>query len=878
MKKICLGMLAHVDSGKTTLCEEMLYENGAIRKKGRVDHGDAFLDNDSIEKRRGITIFSKIARLTSFDTEFIVLDTPGHTDFSSEMERTLSVLDAAVLIIGANDGITAHTKTLFKLLSRSSVPAFIFVNKMDLSFRKKDELMEIIKSELTGRAVSFDGDDYEEISEDAALFDEELTGLLIDGAPVEAVMKRVRKDIGERVIFPVYFGSALKGEGVEKLIRGIAESFDDKYAGKEKDAPSGRVFKVTHDSGTRLAFLKIEKGELRPKISIGVNGESGPVKINEIRSYSGDSYEQLDKAFPGDIVAVTGTELSAGDTFGDADRGKEETLEPFMTYFIRPAIPKDEMALLECLAELSQEDPKLSFEPGRGGALIRIMGAVQIEVLKEIIRSRYGIDAELSESRIIYKETLTGEVEGVGHFEPLRHYAEVHLIMRPGERGSGITVRSSLSKDDLANNWQNLIMHHVVERKIRSVLTGAELTDVEIELAGGLSHKKHTEGGDFREATWRAIRQGLMQAREQGLVRILEPWMSFEVETARDKAGRVMTDIKNMGGSFGEPEEAGEGGDTESPPVIIRGRAPASEINGYQEILRGFSQDSGRLSMVLSGYDLCHDEDKVIENYPYDPLRDTLYPADSVFCSKGSSDIVPWNEVFSHMHMESVLKRREHPLDSDETIYDEKLAEKRKREYRERIASDKELMAIFERTYGPVKKRARPDREVKERPEAKEPKKRKIKDLTLESDLKTYIFIDGYNLIHAWPELKELSEVDYGSARDRLIDIVCNYAGFTGYETSLVFDAYKVDAGSGSKQLIHGINVIYTVEHETADHYIEKATHDLMAGGKGTKSRVLVVSSDALVQQLSLGHGALRISSREFIGEISRVEEMIRNT
>jgi len=877
-------MLAHVDSGKTTLCEEMLYISGMIRKKGRVDHGDAYLDQDAIERRRGITIFSKQAALSYGGMEATLLDTPGHADFSAEMERTLSVLDLAVLIIGSNDGIAAHTVVLWKLLKKNGIPVFLFVNKMDLAVKKREEILQNIQKQLSERCVPASPDPTEEELDALSLYDDRLAELILSGAGKEEIREEIADAVSRRLVCPVFFGSALRGEGVEDLLRGIGAYTKDLYRGRDAEGrvPSGRIFKVAHDGKDALAYLKLEQGVLRPKDRVllvkrgGPEEEKAEEKINEIRAYSGEKYVQKAEAGAGEVVAVTGlADAAPGDALGESAPAGGEVLEPFMTFSAVPEDPGRIRDLVEALKELSAEDPKLGLELSRGGkdVRIRLMGSVQTEVLTEILDKRYGIRCRFTESRIIYKETITGEVEGVGHFEPLRHYAEVHVVLSPNERGTGITVSNAVPPDLLDQNWQNLILHHITERNTRGVLTGAMLTDVNIELVSGRASKKHTEGGDFREATYRAIRQGLMAARAKGLVRLLEPWLDIDITAETNDIGRVMTDLTAMGGKLNDPVTLDEG------KTRITGRAPVSEVAGYADVVRGYSHGSASYASQLSGYEFCHNEKEVIEETGYEPESDLRFTPDSVFCEKGSSIIVPWNEVYDHMH----LSLREDRKDaqgggSDEALANAALIEQRKRAYREKLATDKELQAIFERTYGPVRTRLRQDvPRVNGRPadEQKPGTPKRCKAKTKEGRPKeTVLFIDGYNLIHAWPYLKELSETDFGAARDQLIDTVSNYAAFMGYNTTLVFDAYKVTEGTGSKVRVHGVDVVYTREHETADAYIEKATHEVMKRKSGAEIRV--VTSDALVQQLSLGHGALRISSREFVDEVGRVDELIR--
>lgn len=903
MKRVTIGMLAPVDSGKTTLTEAILYKTGTIRTFGRVDHGDAYLDTDTIEKERGITIFSKQALCEWDGVEAAILDTPGHVDFAAEMERTLSVLDYAVLIISAGDGVRPHTKTLWNLLKKHDIPVFIFVNKMDLSVHKMDEIQEILREKLSEKCVCFSRDGSKKSEEifhdDISLVSEKACEAILSGAgsKLGAV---ISEEIKDREIFPVYYGSALKSEGVEQLLSGLSEYMISYPVINRMDAaePSGRVFKVAYDGSDRVTYIKVTSGVLTPRSVIRLNHRSGgstDEKIQEIRSYSGDKYRQEDAAEPGQIACITGLKDAVpGDSVGREEPAEEEVLQPYMTYNVIPADPSRTHDLLEAVKILADEDPKLSasWEPsrpsGEGRIVVRIMGAVQLEVLSRVLRDRFGLDAEFGENRIIYKETIKRQVEGVGHFEPLRHYAEVHLIITPLERGSGITLRSECPLEMLEINWQNLVLSHLMERELKGILTGAALTDVDICLAAGRASIKHTEGGDFREATFRALRQGLMQARETGDAVLLEPWLDFTIEAPQQDVGLIMTDIQNLGGEF----TAGSQTADESGSAVLTGRAPAAGLQNYQARLAGLAHGRATFTAAMSGYDAARDPGAVIAASRYDPDRDTEDPADSVFCSHGSGDIVKWDEVFSHMHIGSVLEARKKRADSmssaasDEMLANDALIEEQKRRYRKALATDKELQAIFERTYGPVKHFRRSGRETDDLFEAEESRPKTVKAEKSFRPLDkrgviTHLFVDGYNLIHAWPELKDLSDVDFGSARDRLTDIICNYAGFTGYDVTLVFDAYKVTEGIGEKMNIHGVSVVYTREHETADAYIERETLNIMkrlkAKKSGAEERIIVVTSDNLEQIVSMGHGALRISSREFIEETERVSEMIRS-
>ena len=852
MKKLTIGILAHVDSGKTTLSEAMLYTAGEIRRLGRVDHGDSFLDGNPLERNRGITIFSKQAMLEWEDTAVTLLDTPGHVDFSAEMERTLSVLDCAILVISASDGVQSHTETLWKLLERYDIPTFVFVNKMDLAIRKKEEIAEHLREKLAPGCVDFSLKG-EALEDGLSLASESLTEALLETGTLTE--DAVRRAILSREVFPCYFGSALKNEGVEEFLNGLAGFTTEAEYGTEFAA---RVFKIARDdNGERLTFLKVTGGSLHVKETIGEE------KVDQIRIYSGARYQNRDEAEAGTVCAVTGLAgTMPGQGLGAESGGREEILEPFLTYGVVLPEGVDEHRALKDFRELSEEDPKLhvKWEPAASQITIQMMGQVQLEILTSMVEERFGYHVTFDEGRIVYKETMAegaDPVEGVGHFEPLRHYAEVHLILEPSDRGSGMTFTTTCDEDELDRNWQRLILTHLMEKEHRGTLTGAPITDMKITLAAGKAHKKHTEGGDFRQATYRAVRNGLMKAD----MVLLEPWFSYTIELPTENLGRAMNDIQRMHGTFEDPLTEGE-------MTTLTGRAPASEIRDYGRELAGYTKGRGRISCMLAGYDLCHNGDEVTERMGYDPLRDVENTPDSVFCSHGSGDVIPWDQVEEYMHLPSVLKEK---VD----LSDQKSVERRAREYGRSLASDKELMAIFERTYGPVKRhdltapgRARraPAKEDYFRPTPKATQKKSKAD----PNRKDFILVDGYNLIYAWEELNDLAKTDFGAARDRLIDILCNYRGFTRAELIVVFDAYKVKGGVGSEEKIRNINVVYTKEAETADMYIERVTHEI-----ARKHNVRVITSDGAEQLIILGHGALRTSSREFIGEIRQVEDAI---
>ncbi len=1001
MEKVTLGMLAAVDSGKTTLTEAILYTTGKIRRAGRVDHGDSHLDTNAIERERGITIFSKQAEFEYGGMKATILDTPGHVDFAAEMERTLSVIDYAVLIIGANDGIKAHTATLWKLLARHRTPVFVFVNKTDLveggdeapGPELREKLIKELSKGLGAELTDFTDTESDEFLDEVSMASDKVAELVLsdedERGKREAVDLEIIRLIRSRELFPAYFGSALRFSGVEALIEGIRR-YTAAFSGDGRGEPSGRIFKVAYDGKDRLTFMKITAGKLKPRQTVRItpragsgaagagsvsgagfgaagagsvsgagsgaagagrssatysgndgNDSSYTEKVNEIRVYSGDKYTVAEAAEPGDVVALTGISGAVpGDAVGDEQPSGGEVLQPYMTYNAYAEHEEETHALLEALSMLAAEDPKLETEwlSRSGQIIVRIMGAVQLEVLTRVIRDRFGVSCYFGEEKIIYKETVKGTYEGVGHFEPLRHYAEAHVVISPAERGSGITIRSECPLELLDINWQNLVMSVLTRHHLRGPLTGSSLTDVDICLVAGRASKKHTEGGDFREAALRAVRQGLMQALSEGNMVLLEPWLDFRAETEVKEIGAIMTDIDNMGGTV-EPPEMDAAGQT----AVLTGRAPAAGLRGYGAKLAGSAHGRTQFSCAMGGYDVCKDQKSVIEDFGYDPERDVRDPADSVFCSHGSGDIIKWDQVFSYMHIPSVLEaRRKHQSiipggQSDEMLEAEAHIQEQRRRREKKTATDKELMAIFEQTYGPIRQYRRRKEEMYggddtdydqdsyqysdlehgsdeyTGPGAAEGR-RQAKIRTADPAV-THLFVDGYNLIHAWPELKELADIDFGSARDELTDIICNYSGFMGYDTVLVYDAYKVTEGVGSRLRINGITVVYTREHETADAFIERETLSLMkhikagksagspvnsagaAGGKnegaggsrsgrkerrsgksaGPSDRIVVVTSDNLEQIVSMGHGALRISSREFINEIARVNEQLRS-
>lgn len=854
MRHIIAGILAHVDSGKTTLSEALLYRSGELRKLGRVDHGDAFLDSNALERERGITIFSKQARLHCGDMEVTLLDTPGHVDFSAEMERTLQVLDMAILVISGTDGVQSHTKTLWRLLRRYNVPAFIFVNKMDLAGADKSKLLAELKKQLDDGCMDFGGDFDDAFYDGIAMCDEAVMEQVLENGTADA--SAIRGAIKTRHIFPCWFGSALRLEGVDEFLEGVAEYAPVRKYGAEFGA---KVYKISQDEqGTRLTHLKITGGTLGVKTllnGVAVDGSEWSEKINQIRLYSGSKYQMTDKAPAGTVCVVTGlTKTRPGDGIGAEENSITPELEPLFSYNIRLAPGTDLHAALINLRKLEEEDPVLHIDWNEQLQEIhlQLMGEVQLEILQKLLKERFGLEAEFDGGGIAYKETISAPMEGVGHYEPLRHYAEVHLLLEPGERGSGLRFATDVSEDELDRNWQRLILTHLLEKPHIGVLTGSPITDMKITLIAGRAHIKHTEGGDFRQATYRAVRHGLKCAESV----LLEPWYDFRIELPSAMIGRAMTDVQQMNGNFEPPETDGEFS-------ILTGSAPVAALRGYQSELTSYSRGEGKLFCTLRGYEPCLDAEKVIEEIGYDSDADLENTADSVFCSHGAGVVVKWDKVRDHMHIDTGWgKVRISETEPEEIDYKARGAE-----YGAIIAADKELMAIFERTYGPVKRDPRKTFKT-----AKEPVRTangyRAKPLPEGPE---YLLVDGYNIIFAWDELKEIAQESLDSARTQLINILCNYQGFRRCELILVFDAYKVKGNPGSVEKVHNINVVYTKEAETADMYIERVTNEI-----GKKHRVRVATSDGLEQLIIIGHGALRVSAAEFKDEVKRSEEAIR--
>ncbi len=873
-KKLTIGILAHVDAGKTTLSEAILYRTGEIRKAGRVDHGDAFLDDNAVERNRGITVFSKQARFSISGAEVTLIDTPGHVDFASEMERALSVMDYALLVVSGSEGVQAHTKTLCRMLRSKGIPVFVFINKMDIAVRSREDVIADMNSELGIDAVDFSraSDRGDAFIDDVTLYSPSLAEAVLETGDISDL------DIAEAVrageIVPCLFGSALKMEGIDELLEALGRYTVEPQYGTEFGA---RIYKVADaEDGERLSFIKITGGELRIRDRVMINsasGETNETKVNQIRLYSGSRCVMADSAAAGTVCAVTGLgRVLPGDALGAEEPLAPAEIKPFMVYSVSGPEGIDSHRIMDDLRILTDEDPALSaaWSPDGSGIEVRLMGQVQLEVLQTVIRERFGYEVSFSSGSVLYLETINDTYEGVGHFEPLRHYAEVHLIIEPGARGSGIVITSIVPEDELAVNWQRLILTHLGEKEHRGVLTGAPLTDVKISLAAGRAHDKHTVGGDFREATYRAVRQALMQALRDSKAILLEPWCEYEIELPATAVGRAMTDIKQMGGSQGSIEQNGD-------TAILKGRVPAVEIANYQQLLAGYTSGTGSLNCIPCGYDECHNAAEVIERKAYEAERDTENPADSVFVNHSGSDIVSWDEVAEHMHIGSVLR----DVPETEISGDVPLS---REESRRRAATEKELQRIFEKTYGPEKKQRTIDKEERDygrklsaEEEARnsernlEIKARHQRGSELAPDKPVLILVDGYNLIYADEYMKELAKVDMGSARDQLIEKLCNYAGYRGCELTVVFDAYTTPYSEMRETEINGVNVIFTSENEPADIRMGIMTDSIR------DRQIYVVSSDVLVQQDAWGHGALRISSREFLEMLRSAEDDIRD-
>lgn len=870
MKRLVIGILAHVDSGKTTLAEAMLYRAGVLRKLGRVDHRDAFLDTDAMERARGITIFAKQAVLDLpadaaglEETRLTLLDTPGHVDFSAEAERTLQVLDYAILVVSGTDGVQAHTQTLWNLLARYRVPTFVFVNKMDLPGADRAVRLRELRGRFGDGCVDFGPDAEADRAEALAMASETLMAeVLADGAPREA---EVITAIARREVFPCLFGAALRLDGVDDLLAALR-----RYTRQPEAAGAfgARVFKIaSDDAGARLTYLKVTDGSLPVKATITAREDArAPFaeKADQLRVYSGSKFRLTSEALPGDVVAVTGlTATYPGQGLGVQPDAAAPVLEPVLTYRLLLPEGGDPHTALRALRQLEQEDPQLHvvWQEALGEIHLQLMGEVQLEILQNLLTTRFGIEAGFDEGGILYKETLTAPVEGFGHYEPLRHYAEVHLLLEPAPRGSGIQLAAACRPDTLDGNWQRLILTHLAERTHPGVLTGAPLADVKITLTAGRAHLKHTEGGDFRQATYRAVRQGLRTAARDGHVALLEPWYNVRLELPAANLGRAMNDLQRMGGQTEPPAQQGD-------LAVLAGRAPVSELRGYAREVAAYTRGEGRLICTPAGYAPCHNAEAVIAAAGYDPDADTENPADSVFCSHGAGTVIRWDEAPARAHVASGLGRS--APGADDTAAGE-TRRRRADAYRGTLEQDKELLAIFERTYGPVRRR-NPNQSADlaaRRALGSAPKT--ARQAAAQPAGPEYLLVDGYNVIFAWDSLRRLAENDLDIARRRLQDTLCNYAGYRRCTVILVFDAYKVKGGVGSVERYHNIHVVYTREAETADMYIEKTTHEL-----GRKHRVRVVSSDGAEQIIILGSGGLRVSARAFEKEVAAVEAEIR--
>ena len=874
-KQITMGILAHVDAGKTTLSEGILYTCKAIRKLGRVDHQDAFLDTNTLERNRGITIFSKQAECTLGEFGITLLDTPGHVDFSAEMERTLQVLDYGILVISGADGVQGHTETLWRLLSRYQIPVFLFINKMDQPGTDRETLLVELKEKLDTNCVDFSADQTsEDWKEQVAVCDEQVMEAYLEGEEISRV--QIQKMIRERKLFPCYFGSALKLTGVKEFLEDLKLRIrESSYL----ESFGAKIYKITRDSqGERLSHMKITGGVLKVKsvLSNGKPGESGEgiwqEKVNQIRIYSGEKYTMVSEVKAGTVCAVTGlTATYPGQGLGSEQASDMPVLEPVLSYRIGlPTEVNVHQALLQ-LRQLEEEEPLLHivWNETLGEIYAQVMGEVQIEILKSLIKERFGMAVTFDEGNIVYKETILEPVEGVGHFEPLRHYAEVHLLLEPGETGSGLTFTTDCSEDVLDRNWQRLILTHLEEREHKGVLIGAPITDMKITLLTGRAHIKHTEGGDFRQATYRAVRQGLRKAKSQ----LLEPYYEFRLEVPSEQVGRSMTDIQKMLGEFDPPKTEGE-------MTVLTGSAPVVTMRDYQKEVISYTSGRGRLSCTLKGYYPCHNQEEVVEAVGYDPEADLENPTGSVFCAHGAGFVVNWDQVEDYMHVESGWNA---PAGQETKPEKPVTAKNWKEENEKYLATEKELEEIFERTYGPIRKLGEEPpagRSVKGwKKSRRDPLEGYGKSTSDYKQKKTpdgekeYLLVDGYNIIFAWEDLKELAAVNIDGAREKLMDILCNYQGFKKSTLILVFDAYKVKGNPGSVETYHNIHVVYTKEAETADQYIEKTVHEI-----GRKYRVTVATSDQLEQVIILGQGGRRMSARELLEDVIEVRQQIRET
>ena len=830
-RRVVIGITAHVDAGKTTLAEAMLYRTGRLRKLGRVDHGSAAMDSHLLERERGITIFSSQAELPIGNLEVTLLDTPGHVDFSAEMERTLSVLDYAILVISGADGVQAHTRTLWRLLELYRIPTFLFVTKMDFGRCGREQMMEHLCHELGDGCVDFTPADRERRMEQLATCREDALEAYLDTGMVPEEL--VRQLVRQRLVFPCWFGSGLKLEGIDEFLEGLARYVEPPAY---PAAFSARVFKISHDAqGKRLTHLKVTGGTLRVRDAISYGGRQE--KAAQLRIYSGGRFRAVDQVPAGGVCAVQGlTATCGGQGLGAEESGIRPVLEPVMRY--RMALPPDcdSRTLLLQLRQLEEEDPQLRFTARDGELHVSLMGRVQAEILRSLVAQRFGVEVELDRGRVLYKETIDAPVEGVGHYEPLRHYAEVHLLLEPLPQGSGLVLATRCPEDELDRSWQRLIMTHLQEKTHLGVLTGSPVTDMKITLMSGRAHIKHTEGGDFRQATYRAVRQGLMQARS----RLLEPYYAFRLEVPPEQLGRAISDVRLRSGSFDAPEAAGD-------MTLLRGRVPVTEFDDYAQEVASYTGGRGRLSLEPAGYGPCHNPDAVIAAADYDPEADLENTPDSVFCAHGGGFPVKWNRVAEYMHLPCCLEK---PRDEE--------APARRRCIR---LDDAELEAIMAREFGPVR-----------RPLYRAPEKREtLPDTGLREIGQRYYVVDGYNVIFDWDELHALADRDLSAARERLMDTLCGWAAFTHTQVVLVFDGYKVPGSLGEKLDYRGIHVVYTKERETGDMYIERFLQQV-----GKNDHVRVVTSDGLIQLSAVRTGVMRMSSAEFGRQVAEASDQIQ--
>lgn len=851
---ICIGLLAHVDAGKTTLSESMLYLSGRIRQQGRVDHGNAYLDTYELERARGITIFSKQAELVSGELQITLLDTPGHVDFSAEMERTLRVLDYAILVINGADGVQGHTETLWKLLKQYRIPVFLFVNKMDQNGTDAEKLLKELRAKLSGSCIRFgEAEDSEEFLENVAMAEEQVLESYLEHGTIDR--EEISRLIGERKLFPCYFGSALKNAGVEELLGGLERYTEEKTY---PDVFGAKVYKIARDpQGSRLTYLKVTGGVL--KVRDLMQYQDVEEKVSQIRIYSGEKYDAVQEVSAGRVCAVTGlTKTYPGEGLGAEPPSEGPVLTPVLNYQLILPEGCDTHGMLLKLRQLEEEDPELHivWNEELGEIHAQLMGEVQTEILQSMIRERFQTEVMFGPGNIVYKETIQRPVEGVGHFEPLRHYAEVHLLLEPGEAGSGLVFAADCSEDVLDRNWQRLILTHLAEKEHRGVLTGSAITDMKITLVAGRAHLKHTEGGDFRQATYRAIRQGLKSTESV----LLEPYYEFRMEIPAEFVGRALTDIQRMSGEFQPP-------DTEGDFSVITGSAPVSEMRDYQLEVTSYTKGRGRLSCTLKGYEPCHNAEEVIEQIGYDSERDLDNPTGSVFCAHGAGFNVSWDQVPDHMHLEYAWtpeSETEKSAVADKKGQGGMQGGRAGSGFSRSVEEEKELEEIFLRTYGKIERR-RPIAE--RRVESPEERQKRIR----KDQMEEYLLVDGYNVIFAWEDLKELAKVNIEGARNKLMDVLCNYQGFKKCNLILVFDAYKVQGQELGVQKYHNIYVVYTKEAETADQYIEKVVHEI-----GRKYHVTVATSDNVEQVVTLGQGGKLLSARELRTEVEEVQRQIR--